>query len=71
MTHRSKAFDCVRYDLLIAKLITYGFHQEVLKLIRSYLFDKSQKVRVSFSFSYESYILHGVSQGLNTWSTTI
>ena len=40
----SKAFDCIRYNLLIAKLNAYD--QEVSKIIHSYLCDRSQKFKV-------------------------
>ena len=43
LTDLSIAFDCIRYDLLIAKLNGCGFDQEALKLIHSYLCDRSQK----------------------------
>ena len=33
----SKAFDCIDYELLIAKLNAYGFGREALKMIHSYL----------------------------------
>ena len=61
----SKPFDCIPYDLLMAKLNVYGFDQEALKLIHSFLCDRSQKVKVSFSFSKELDILCGgrVPQG--------
>ena len=36
LTDLTKAFDCIRYDLLIAKLNAYGFDQEVLKFIHRY-----------------------------------
>ena len=32
----SKAFDCVPYDLLIAKLETYGINENLLAYLRSY-----------------------------------
>ena len=35
LTDLSKAFDCITYDLLIAKLNADGFDQEALKLIHS------------------------------------
>ena len=41
----------------------YGFDQEALKLIHSYLYDRSQKVKVGSSFSKELEIVCGVSQG--------
>ena len=45
----SKAFSSIPYDLHIAKLNANGFNQEALKLIHSYLCDRSQKVASSFS----------------------
>ena len=63
LTDLSKAFDCIPYDLLIAKLNAYGFDQEALKLIHSYLYDRSQKVKVGSSFSKELEIVCGVPQG--------
>ena len=33
----SKAFDTFNHELLIAKLYTYGFLEESLQLIKSYL----------------------------------
>ena len=41
----------------------YGFDQVALKLIHSYLCDRSQRVKVGFSFSKELDILRGVPQG--------
>ena len=35
LTDLSKAFHCIPYDLLIAKLDAYGFDQEALKLIEA------------------------------------
>ena len=63
LTDLSKAFDLISYDLLIAKLNAYGFDQVTLKLIHSYLCDRSQSVKVGSSFSKEFDILCGVPQG--------
>ena len=63
LTDISKAFDCIPYDLLIAKLNAHGFDQEALKLIHSYLCDRSQKVKAGSSFSKELDILCGIPQG--------
>ena len=63
LTDLSKAFDCVRYDLLIAKLNAYGFSHSALKLILSYLSNRFQRVRVNSHFSSWFEILFGVPQG--------
>ena len=52
LTDLSKAFDCMRYHLLINKLNASGFDQETLKL-HSNLCDRSHKVEVGSSFSNE------------------
>ena len=33
----SKAYDCVNYELIIAKLATYGLNEGSLRLIQNYL----------------------------------
>ena len=53
LTDLSKAFDCICYDLLIAKLNAYGFDKKALKLIYDYLNGRSQKIKVGSSFSSE------------------
>ena len=57
LTDLSKAFDCVCYDLLIAKLNAYGFHKKALKLIYDYLNGRSQKIKVGYSFSSEFFLI--------------
>ena len=47
----SKAFECIRHDLLIAKLHAYDFSREALTLINDYLTNKQQRVKVNGSFS--------------------
>ena len=44
LTDLSKAFDCIPYDLFIAKLNANGYDQEALKRIHSYLRERSQKI---------------------------
>ena len=63
LTDLSKAFDCIPYGLPITKLKSYGFDQVALKLIHSYLCDRSQRVKMGFLFSKELDILCGFPQG--------
>ena len=47
----SKAFDSVNHDLLIAKSNAYGLNMDALKLIKSYLSKRHQRVKMNSSFS--------------------
>lgn len=40
MTKSSKVFDCLHYELLIAKLDAYGFDMKSVKLIQQYLLNR-------------------------------
>ena len=62
LTDLSKAFDCLNHDLLIAKLDAYGFSQDALKFIRSYLKERKQRTKVGSAFSTWLEIKHGVPQ---------
>ena len=59
----SKAFDTLNHDLLIAKLHTYGFDKDSLKLLKSYLSDRWQRTKINNSFSSWKSLLIGVPQG--------
>ena len=59
----SKAFDCIRHDLLIAKLHAYGFSREALTLISNYLTNRQQRVKVNGSFCSWNSVARGVPQG--------
>ena len=63
LTDLSKAFDCICYDLLVAKLNTYGFDKKALRLIYGYLNGRSHKIKVGSSFSSKLDISYGAPQG--------
>jgi len=63
MTDLSKAFDCIRHDLLIAKLHAYGMDLKSLHYIYDYLSDRKQRVRINNEFSEWKDIKYGVPQG--------
>ena len=60
---RSKAFDCVPHDLLLAKLSAYGFSNEALSYVMTYLTDRKQSTRLNNFYSTFQLILSGVLQG--------
>lgn len=59
----SKAFDCVPHDHLIAKLKTYNFDINSINLVRSYLSDRFQQVRIQGITSKKMPLTVGVPQG--------
>ena len=63
LTDLSKAFDCLRNDLLIAKLNAYGFNHTSLKLIHSFFSNKFHRVRLNSHYSSWFQISFGVPQG--------
>ena len=63
LTGLSKAFDCIDYELLIAKLHAYGFDNDALKFIYSYLKGRKQRTKLDSSYSSFAEILFGVPQG--------
>ena len=46
LTDLSKAFDCIKHDLLIAKLAAYGFDSHSLSFVFSYLNERKQKTKI-------------------------
>ena len=59
----SKAFDTLNHDLLIAKLYAYGYGKDALKLIKSYLSNRWQRVKINESYSSWTALLVGVPHG--------
>ena len=59
----SKAYDCLPHDLLIAKLEAYGFNNDSLQLIFSFLQSRYQRVKIGSYKSRRQQIKIGVPQG--------
>ena len=62
-TDLSKAFHCIFHELLVVKLHAYGFDESSLKVIISYLKNRTQTTKVGSSFSELLNIIYGVPQG--------
>ena len=63
MTDLSKAFDCLDYEILIAKLNAYGFSLPAVRLIHDYLLNRKQRTKICTSYSDWLEIIFGVPQG--------
>ena len=63
LTDLSKAFDCLSYELLIAKLAEYSFIRSALKLMYTYLFDRNQRTKITIFYSSLQHILSSIPQG--------
>lgn len=59
----TKAFDCLPHELLLAKLKSYGLSNDSLLLLRSYLTERSQRVKIGDTFSDWTRINKGVPRG--------
>ena len=51
LTDLSKAFDCLRHDLLVAKLSAYGFDQPSFCFIFGYHSDRTQRTKANNAYS--------------------
>ena len=59
----SKAYHCVNYELIIAKLAAYGLKEGILKMIQNYLSKRKQRVKICSSLSEWLEIILDVPQG--------
>ena len=59
----SKAFDRINHQLLLAKLHAYGFSQQALAIICSYLSNRKQRIKINNVFSSWKDLILDVPQG--------
>ena len=59
----SKAFDCLPHDLLLAKFEAYGLSERAVELLRSYLGNRQQQIKIGSTKSMWEDIVKGVPQG--------
>ena len=59
----SKAFDCVPHDILLDKLSAYGISSHSVSLLKSYLSNRKQQIKVNRVLSSWADIHKGVPQG--------
>ena len=59
----SKAFNTINHDLLIPKRKAHGFSKKALKLMKSYLKNRKQKVQINNKCSSERDVITGGPQG--------
>ena len=60
LTDLSKAFDCLRHSIIIAKLNAYGFDMKTLNFIYDYLSNRKQRTKIDHAYSSWQNILYGV-----------
>ena len=51
LTDLSKAFDCLKHDLPIAKYAAYGFNTESMNLIFSYFSGRAHRTKINKAYS--------------------
>ena len=59
----SKAFDCIPHGLLFIKIKCYGLSDQACLLLKSYITDRKQRVKVGHSCSEWGSVAQGVPQG--------
>ena len=68
LTDLTKAFDCLKHDLLIAKLHAFGFNYKSFKVMLAYLNNRVQVTIVGSYYSEILDIIFGVPQGRSSFS---
>ena len=63
LTDLSKAFDCIDHTLLIAKLSAFEVSPSALKLLYSYLSNRTQRMKINENLSDRTDIEFDVPQG--------
>ena len=58
-----KAFDCLPHDILLCKLSAYGLADGAVQLMKSYLSNRKQRIKIGTIFSSRTEIHIGVPQG--------
>jgi hypothetical protein len=59
----SKAFDCLRHDILLCKLSAYGLSPKSVELLRNYLTGRKQQIKLQGVLSSWANIQKGELQG--------
>ena len=59
----SKAFDTINHQLLLPKLHAYGFSQQALAIVCSYLSNRKQRIKINNVFSSWKDLILGEPQG--------
>ena len=63
LMHLSKTYDCLPHDLLLAKIQAYHSSKESMRLILSYLTNRTQRTKKGSTFSPWTNILRSMQQG--------
>ena len=63
----SKALDCLPHRLLLAKLKVYGFSDNACNIMKSYLSNRRQRVKIGESRSSWLDIVKRCTPGLSPW----
>ena len=60
----SKAFDCMPYDLLVAKLMSYSVGHQTVSFIGNYLSNRKQRIKMALIMVHGTKLLKECCRGL-------